>query len=338
MNKRYSSFLNLFLVVATSALMLASCGKDGSAGAEGPQGEQGPQGPQGAQGLSGADGSTILSGTGKPAVTLGKKGDYYLDRSTTNLYGPKQENNWGDPLSLKGTKGDAGSNGTNGTAGSQFLSGNGTPNNASGKDGDMYFDKENASMFGPKANGNWGLPVSLKSANSMGVKVILVKGFRFSANVEDTEPNPNAFYGQLNHLFMPATDYNSYNENGLVIVQIRDANDPSGAWSDDVFNETVTHISNSYNINGLIGLSNSKSIRLRKDGIHLAASVSAYVEDYVGGTYDQAVKSEVAKLIANYNIDIKVVMIPGSQVQVLKQQNVRMDNAKAVLEHLNLTN
>jgi hypothetical protein len=335
MNKRYSSFLNLLLVVATSALMLASCGKDGAPGAQGPKGEQGPQG---AQGLSGADGSTILSGTEKPASTLGKKGDYYLDRSTTNLYGPKQDTNWGEPLSLKGTKGDAGSNGSNGVAGSQFLSGNGTPDNASGRDGDMYFDKEYAAMYGPKANGNWGLPVSLKAANSMGVKVILVKGFKFSQNVVDLEPNPNSYFGWVNHTFLPATDYSDYNENGLVLVQIRKADDPAAAWTDDVYNETQTIVHASYSLSNSIGVTNSKHIAFRKDGIEIKASVASSIYNDNGGIYAEMLKNEVAKLVSGFSIDIKVVMIPGTQVQLLKQQNIRLDNAKTILEQLHLPN
>ena len=40
----------------------------------------GPQGPRG---------RTILNGTGSPAENLGLEGDFYYDKNTTRLYGPK---------------------------------------------------------------------------------------------------------------------------------------------------------------------------------------------------------------------------------------------------------
>jgi hypothetical protein len=48
----------------------------------------------GTPGIDGANGSTILSGIGAPANTLGKDGDIYIDRSTGNFYGPKDNNAW----------------------------------------------------------------------------------------------------------------------------------------------------------------------------------------------------------------------------------------------------
>jgi len=43
----------------------------------------------GPQGAAGAAGNTILSGTGTPDAALGKAGDYFLDKSSYLLYGPK---------------------------------------------------------------------------------------------------------------------------------------------------------------------------------------------------------------------------------------------------------
>ena len=40
----------------------------------------GPQGPRG---------RTILNGYGSPAENLGLEGDFYYDKNTTRLYGPK---------------------------------------------------------------------------------------------------------------------------------------------------------------------------------------------------------------------------------------------------------
>jgi hypothetical protein len=54
-------------------------------------------------GAPGASGSQIYSGSGTPSATLGNNGDYYLDSTSYNLYGPKTASGWGTALSLKGT-------------------------------------------------------------------------------------------------------------------------------------------------------------------------------------------------------------------------------------------
>ena len=60
-------------------------------------------------------GNAILSGNGVPDTSLGKVGDYYLDLSGVNLYGAKTAEGWGNPISLRGLKGDKGNDGQNGT-------------------------------------------------------------------------------------------------------------------------------------------------------------------------------------------------------------------------------
>ena len=60
-------------------------------------------------------GNAILSGNGVPDASLGKVGDYYLDLSGVNLYGAKTAEGWGNPISLRGLKGDKGNDGQNGT-------------------------------------------------------------------------------------------------------------------------------------------------------------------------------------------------------------------------------
>ena len=60
-------------------------------------------------------GNAILSGKGVPDASLGKVGDYYLDLSGVNLYGAKTAEGWGNPISLRGLKGDKGNDGQNGT-------------------------------------------------------------------------------------------------------------------------------------------------------------------------------------------------------------------------------
>jgi hypothetical protein len=146
----------LMLSVAT-ILFTASC-----SGSEGPEG---PKGEQGAQGIPGKDGAVIHSGTGAPAASLGNIGDMYLDKSSSNLYGPKSASGWGTPLNLKGAPGatgTAGATGPAGTAGSRILSGTTNPSASTGTVGDYYLNKTTGDFFGPKTISGWGMPVNLK--------------------------------------------------------------------------------------------------------------------------------------------------------------------------------
>lgn len=96
-------------------------GPQGPQGEQGPQGAQGPQGPQGVQGPAGpagADGRTVLSGAGAPAGALGSNGDFYIDTSVWQIYGPKTAGSWGSPTSLVGPAGPEGPQGPAGPAGS----------------------------------------------------------------------------------------------------------------------------------------------------------------------------------------------------------------------------
>ena len=57
-----------------------------------------------APGVTGPPGSQILSSNGAPDSALGAIGDYYLDKTTNNFYGPKtQETGWGTPVSFGST-------------------------------------------------------------------------------------------------------------------------------------------------------------------------------------------------------------------------------------------
>ncbi|WEJ33859.1 hypothetical protein [Devosia sp. SD17-2] len=57
-----------------------------------PRGEEGPVGPP--------DGNTLLNGEAGPASGLGKVGDFYLNTSNWDIYGPKTAGGWGEPASL----------------------------------------------------------------------------------------------------------------------------------------------------------------------------------------------------------------------------------------------
>jgi hypothetical protein len=62
--------------------------------------------------------NTVLSGEGVPAKTLGINGDFYIDIKTMNMYGPKKNNSWPLPVSMRGPQGPTGAAGTDGKNGS----------------------------------------------------------------------------------------------------------------------------------------------------------------------------------------------------------------------------
>ena len=66
---------------------------------------------KGSAGATGTAGSTTLSGAGLPAGSLGKTGDYYLDKTNYLLYGPKTGSEWGVPINLQGPAGPQGPEG-----------------------------------------------------------------------------------------------------------------------------------------------------------------------------------------------------------------------------------
>ena len=58
-------------------------------------GTSGPQGPRG---------TGLLNGVGEPSPSLGILGDFYLNTSNMNLYGPKTGSGWGSPTDLVGSQ------------------------------------------------------------------------------------------------------------------------------------------------------------------------------------------------------------------------------------------
>ena len=129
-------------------------------------------------------GSQILSGNDVPTTSLGSVGDYYLNKTTMELYGPKTTEGWGNAIGLKGAQGEKGkdgkegsngsngSNGNNGTNGSNgkdgatILSGITAPTTSQGKVGDWYIDTQNKHLYGPKTESGWGTGISLIGSSS----------------------------------------------------------------------------------------------------------------------------------------------------------------------------
>ena len=183
MNKK-NVFLSSILAVIMM-LSFSSCSKDGEQGPAGPQGEQGIQG---VQGIPGKDGAVILNGNGVPATTLGNIGDMYLDKTASNLYGPKTSSGWGTPLNLKGATGATGATGStgatgqSGAAGSKILSGTANPASSAGAVGDYYLNKTTGDFFGPKTSLGWGTPINLKGT----ANVVATKWIDYNWNVANT--------------------------------------------------------------------------------------------------------------------------------------------------------
>ena len=106
--RRLSQIATLLLVCSLTLFM--AC--EGPQGPEGPQGQQGPEGPVGP---AGEDGSMMYSGQGAPDASTGENGDYYLDETTGELYGPKNDSGWGTPINLQGPPGQDGQDGEDGS-------------------------------------------------------------------------------------------------------------------------------------------------------------------------------------------------------------------------------
>ncbi|PHR02363.1 MAG: hypothetical protein COB29_13975 [Sulfitobacter sp.] len=107
-------------------------GPEGSQGPEGPEGATGNTGPVGVQGVQGdtgqeglqgpagqdaADPNAVLSGGAVPVLALGKDGDFYINTSNNEIFGPKTGGVWGAGVTLYGPQGDQGLKGDTGAKG-----------------------------------------------------------------------------------------------------------------------------------------------------------------------------------------------------------------------------
>jgi hypothetical protein len=140
-------------------------GQKGDTGDKGDKGDQGDAstipGPQGDQGPTGADGKTVLNGAGAPQSGNGVDGDFYIDTTNADIYGPKAGGAWGFGTSLIGPQGSKGDTGDTGAGGKTVLNGSGVPILGLGVDGDFYIDTTGDAIYGPKTSGAWGSATSL---------------------------------------------------------------------------------------------------------------------------------------------------------------------------------
>lgn len=98
----------------------------------------------GLPGDDGDDGTTVLNGTTVPADTLGALGDFYLNTTSSTLFGPKTADGWGTGTSLEG---DTGASGIDGNT---ILNGAVAPDETVGTEGDFYLDTTASTIYGPK--------------------------------------------------------------------------------------------------------------------------------------------------------------------------------------------
>ena len=96
-------------------------------------------------------GSEIISQGRTPDESDGKKGDYFINTLTSELYGPKTDAGWGAPIRF----------GSSNTAEAKILSGAGAPSPRTGSEGDWYIDLSTRTLYGPKANNQWGSGIVL---------------------------------------------------------------------------------------------------------------------------------------------------------------------------------
>ena len=140
------------------------------------------------------DAGDVMSGDDAPTAADGEEGDYYIDLTAREIYGPRDEDGWDEPIGemveadvgtvlagraptpdlgdigdlfidhddqlLFGPKTSSGWGvgspfGPDGV-GSTFLSGDGDPSASLGVDGDLYLDELDLELFGPKEGGAWG--------------------------------------------------------------------------------------------------------------------------------------------------------------------------------------
>ena len=97
-----------------------------------------------------ADGGELLSGPAAPTAGDGANGDFWLDTSTNDLYGPKENAAWpATTISFS----------------EQILSGVVAPLTTLGKVNDYYFDSAKKELYGPKTASGWGVPTPLGEAD-----------------------------------------------------------------------------------------------------------------------------------------------------------------------------
>ncbi len=108
-----------------------------------------------ATGVAGIDGKTVLSGTVDP-TTEGVNGDFYINKSTWFIFGPKAAGVWPAGVSIIGPPG------TNGTNGYSVLNGSGVPSGALGVVNDWYINQLNYDFYLKTGASTWTYKINLR--------------------------------------------------------------------------------------------------------------------------------------------------------------------------------
>ena len=296
-----------YLLTAASLLFMGSCGKDGAPGMDGKDGIQGEQG------IPGVDGATLLSGDGAPANVLGKDGDFYLDKTTVSIYGPKTTAGWGKGTELKGKDGQDGKDGRNGVDGkdgSKILNGTAVPEASLGALGDFYFDTQNMAIYGPKNANGWGNPMSLRVPDGSGVTVLLYK----NQHIQKVERGIDREY-VLETIIPIDSRYQYVYDNGIILVQFRKPNDALVKWTEDEMEYEGDD--NQYM---RVRIGDDFEVGAYKEYVKIIGDAQGYTEAEI-------------KAIA---FDVKIVFIPATTVIEMKTQHIDTKNTRAVVKHLGL--
>lgn len=138
-------------------------------GTLGPQGPRGDRGEVGEKGSQGPRGSTILSGSGGPNSNIGTDGDFYIDYTSVNLYGPKRDGSWGTPRELIGPRGPVGSQGPGGPQGPTGPIGATGPTGATGASATRLYlwNEDGVKQTNTEFVGAWGNDYYFKIADKL---------------------------------------------------------------------------------------------------------------------------------------------------------------------------
>jgi hypothetical protein len=157
---------DLYLNVSNGDLYQKSGGAwaiiDNLTGPTGATGSTGATGAAGSNGSNGTDGKTVRNGSGAPSSGLGVDGDFYIDTTAFQIYGPKAGGSWASgtsiigPTGATGPAGSTGATGSPGADGAKWYSGSGAPSGALGVNGDLYLNTANGDLY-QKSGGTWSV-------------------------------------------------------------------------------------------------------------------------------------------------------------------------------------
>jgi hypothetical protein len=266
----------VFIVIS---LLFIRCGKDGTIGPEGEKGLQGDKGAQGEKGINGVNGSTIYSGKTAPTLSIGSYGDFFLDLSQGNLYGPKSKEGWGKPFNMKGEQGNSGVPGSSGAPGTTILSGSTVPPGNSGKIGDFYINLQDMTVYGPKTISGWGGAVSLKTDVENNVSTYLIKP---DWNKNLIRPNNSVFTSTSGDYVIPGNVNTTF-----YVMYVAGSQISEGLYSNVSLNkweELTGEYTNKYYKFDLIkvGSESLKNVRIERKLISTNVSNSTYKFDVFG--------------------------------------------------------